>query len=360
MTLSKMPHALPKSDPRFLMNETDEAASRAALIVPLIEWIGRNRRVLSLGPCAGDLRKRLERNGCCIEVMPIAPERDSLALRPFAELETTDASVSDNRYDAILAVDVLCRVPDPRQLLESLKDKLAPHGAVFLMVANATHASHRLAMVRGEIPLEWQTHEEMRCWTYASVVDLLDEAGFALGGIEREQGGLNAHELDEETRPLAERWTSEIDASTVRFLMAAYPLPAAGMDWLHRRMRFLSERAEAAERTAREVRHDLEMVQCQLGELLHCHDALGQRELELGQLCTQAQINLAERDTELQETTARYEEKLRDVTARLTANEQCLADVRAHRDELTERFARIRSSLPGKIYQGLKKFIRRD
>lgn len=359
----KLLHKMPGRPSAVQIAEPTLVANRAALNARLVEWVGTGRRVLSLATCPADLRRELEHNGCQVEIDAKVPGLDRLDLRMVRADDQADLPAPSDPYDAILAEGALASAIDPHQCLEAVKAQLSPHGALFIAFDNATHARHRLAMIRGEITADLTpTHRPSRTWSFANVTRLLEDAGFAVGNIARDREPLDPALFDRDTRDLAERWKNDADAMTVRYLIAAYPLPATGLAWLQQRMRHLSERAEAAECDNRQTRDDLENLQRHLAELLRLQDDAGHRERELRDLNVHAHAHIASRDAEVHHLSGRLgaSEQLSHQRAMHIENLKCeLADLRARCEWFEFRFGRLRSSLPGKVFRRLKRVVSR-
>jgi SAM-dependent methyltransferase len=103
-----------------------------------------------------------------------------------------DAELADERFDVIVAADVLEHLRDPLAVLNRLVPFLAEDGFVVLSVPNIAHGSVRLALLEGrfeyrELGLLDRTH--VTFFTRQSLERMLDEAELGIAALHR-------HELD--------------------------------------------------------------------------------------------------------------------------------------------------------------------
>jgi 2-polyprenyl-3-methyl-5-hydroxy-6-metoxy-1,4-benzoquinol methylase len=110
------------------------------------------------------------------EAIGIAKQRfgDRVAL---GELDTS--AFPGVVFDAVTMVDVLEHVPDPAALLAKVRERLAPGGALAVLLPNAASLMRRLLGAR------WPhyTPEHLFFWTPAALSRQLGSAGFALRKI---------------------------------------------------------------------------------------------------------------------------------------------------------------------------------
>src|SRR5438067_1525746 len=205
----------------------------------VVRLIGPGKRVLELGPATGYMSRVLQERGCRVVGIELNP---AMAARAAAfceriiagDLESLDLEreLGDDRFDAIVAADVLEHLRDPLAILRRLKPYLCPNGVVVASLPNVAHGSVRLALLGGRFPygergLLDRTH--LRFYTREGIESLFEEAGLAIGHLERqllEIVALQAH-LQEviavKDRHIAEqdRHTAQLQAALDRILYSA-------------------------------------------------------------------------------------------------------------------------------------------
>ena len=86
-----------------------------------LELIGRNRRVLELGPAAGHFTKALVDQGCRVvgvELDPDAAEQtakiaEKVVVGDLSDPAVVESAIDEHRFDVVVAGDVLEHLPDP-------------------------------------------------------------------------------------------------------------------------------------------------------------------------------------------------------------------------------------------------------
>ncbi len=259
--------------------------------------VGSDKRVLELGCATGYMSRVFREQGCQV----VAVEIDArAAARASAHCERVivgdieridlDAELGDDRFDVVVAADVLEHLKDPVPTLLTVKRHLRPAGYIVASVPNVAHGSVRLALLGGEFPYSERglldgTH--LRFFTSASLEKLFADAGLAITHCERQQRAIAASEVpyDAAAIPpdLLEALSEDREALTYQFVLVARPTlsekehspatqPAAEPQAEKASaLRKLAEarREEQAEmrRLAEELRREGEAAQHQAGEL---------------------------------------------------------------------------------------------
>jgi len=172
------------------------------------------------------------------------------ALRKHQGHKRTDRP---ERRSVIVAVDCVEYAPDPTEFLRELRRHITPDGRLVAVVPNLTHAGVRLALLRGEYPLSpVGAPHARRPFTAAEIERLLEDAGFAVIGVERE---LESVEVLKEIgtgvpEPVLAVLADDTDALTSHFAVLAGPQGAVSTGLLHRRVRDLASEQHAISRTA--------------------------------------------------------------------------------------------------------------
>jgi 2-polyprenyl-3-methyl-5-hydroxy-6-metoxy-1,4-benzoquinol methylase/glycosyltransferase involved in cell wall biosynthesis len=236
----------------------------------VLRLAGSNKRVLELGCATGHMSRILQKNGCqvtAIEIDAVAAEHAA----PFCErvivgdLDSLDfeQELRNERYDVVIAADVLEHLREPGAVLQSVRNYLRPEGYAVVSIPNVAHLSVRLALLAGQFPyaelgLLDRTH--LRFFTRESLERLFDDAGFAIGRFQRmevvppDPSGFEVP-YDPATVPphVIDALSHDPEALTYQFIVVAYPLPRAGLVLIQDRARRMSYQLEEAQRRAGEL-----------------------------------------------------------------------------------------------------------
>jgi SAM-dependent methyltransferase len=152
-----------------------------------LRLVGRDKDVLELGCAAGHMTRALKEQGC--RVVAIDVDADAVrfagefADRALVEDIGADPPLTslDERFDVVLAGDVLEHLPDPGRLLDRCRTLLRPDGYLVLSVPNVAHVDLRLALLQGYWDYrDWglldRTH--LRLFTRRSLDRLLRDSGY--------------------------------------------------------------------------------------------------------------------------------------------------------------------------------------
>jgi 2-polyprenyl-3-methyl-5-hydroxy-6-metoxy-1,4-benzoquinol methylase len=328
------------SAPRYDFERVDLESE--SVHADVVRMVGEGKRVLELGPATGYMSKSMIERGCTvvgIELDPAMAERaaqfcERLIVGDLDELDL-DAELGEEKFDVIVAADVLEHLRDPLATLGKLRPHLTGDGAFVISIPNVAHGSVRLALLAGhfrygDIGLLDSTH--LRFFTRESFEQLLDEAELGLAELHRHELNLDASEIevDFDAVPveLREELERDPDARTYQFVAKAVPMVREGLREIQARLRELAELRLAAERTA-EVEKALAAIAGREGELrralIDAHDQLLRRDAEL---------------EEMRRTAERREEEIARVNNELVAAQVGLE--------------RIRASAPFRLYAALK------
>jgi SAM-dependent methyltransferase len=328
------------SKPRYNFEEIDLGSG--SVHADVVQLVGENRRVLELGPATGYMSQVFVERGCTVVGIEFDPE---MAARAEAHCERVivgdlddldlEAELGDDRFDLIVAADVLEHLKDPLDALKRLRRFLEPEGAFVISVPNIAHGSVRLALLGGRFDyrdagLLDSTH--LRFFTLGSLEELLDEAELGLAELHRHELNLDASEVsfDAEAVPVAVREELERDpeARTYQFVVKAIPMDRDGLREIQARLRDLTELRAAAARTTELERTMAEIVG---------------REGELRQALIEAHDQLLRRDAEVE-----------DLHQGARRRDEEITRVHARVHELQLELQSIRSKLPLRIYRRLR------
>jgi len=331
------------SEPRYDFEEID--LDSGSVHADVVRLVGENRRILELGPATGYMSRAFVERGCTVVGIEFDPE---MAGRAEAHCERVivgdlddldlDAELGDERFDAIVAADVLEHLKDPLAALKRLGKFLEPDGAFVISVPNVAHGSVRLALLGGHFDyrdagLLDSTH--LRFFTLGSFEQLLDEAELGLAELHRHELNLDASEIgfDPEVVPVAirEKLEQDPDARTYQFVVKAIPMEREGLREIQARLRELAELRAAAARTAELERTMAEIVG---------------REGELRQALIDAHDQLLRRDAEIEDLHKGAQRRDEEITR-----------VHARVHELQLELQSLRGKLPLRIYRRLKALL---
>lgn len=285
------------SAPRYDFAEVDlESGSVHADVVRLV---GEDARVLELGPATGYMSRAFIDRGCSVVGIEVDPEMAERAAEVCERVIVGDLDALDldkelgaDRFDAIVAADVLEHLKDPLTALNRLRPFLTEDGAFVISVPNVAHGSVRLALLGGhfdygKVGLLDETH--LRFFTLQSFEKLLDEAELGLAELHRHDLNLDASEIpfDRDAVPVAlrEELEKDPDARTYQFVVKAIPMARDGLREIQVRLRELAELRIAAARAA---------------ELEEALAAIAGREAELRRALIDAHDQLLRRDADLE------------------------------------------------------------
>lgn len=337
----------------------------------VIRLVGDSRRVLELGPASGYMSAVLRERGCTVVGIELDAAMAAQAAQ-FCErvivgsLDTMDLEMElgEDRFDVIVAADVLEHLQDPLRALQSLRAFLKPDGYFVVSLPNIAHASVRLALLDGrfqyqDLGLLDRTH--LRFFTRESIAQLFDDAELAMIEMHRQEAPIDTTEIavDLDTVPaeIVRELERDPDARTYQFVIKAVPLQAAGMRALQGRLREQALAIDAAKRETLPRVHELEQAVAKLEQALVQITA---REGQVRVALIDAHDQILGRDEQIEELTGKLDDALGEL-------ERLRADVeRRHEDEtarlalreaevvkLRIRLDRILGSPPARLYARL-------
>jgi 2-polyprenyl-3-methyl-5-hydroxy-6-metoxy-1,4-benzoquinol methylase len=331
----------------------------------VIRLVGEGRRVLELGPASGYMSEILRERGCTVVGVELDADMASQAAR-FCErvivgdLDTLDLDeeLGEDRFDVIVAADVLEHLKDPLQALRALRAFLRPEGYFVASLPNIAHASVRLALLEGrfdyrDLGLLDRTH--LRFFTHQSIALLFDEAELAVLEIHRQDAPIDTTEiavdLDAVPAEVLRELKRDPDASTYQFVIKAVPLAAPGMRELQSRLREQALCRDAAER-------ELTLAK-DAAEREHALTAPRVRELEEALAAIsgrEGMIRMALIDAHDQ--TLRRDEQIDGLNGKLRENVEELKRLRAEGVELRERRAADEAQLVARAEESRRLRVR--
>lgn len=250
--------------------------------------VGEGKRVLELGPATGYMSRTFADRGCSVVGIEVdaamarraAPHLERVIVGDLEQLDL-DAELGDDRFDVIVAADVLEHLRDPLATLRRLEPCLAPDGYFVLSIPNVAHGSVRLALLEGrfdyqDLGLLDRTH--LTFFTRESLEAMLDEAELGIAVLNRHELNLDASEVpfdpDRVPEELQRQLEADPDSRTYQFVVKAIPMGRDGLREVQRRMR-----EQAVARSDAELR--LAHVEAQAKELAVALAQVSGREGEL-------------------------------------------------------------------------------
>ena len=174
----------------------DDAAAAMGMDAPppIVDRVPRGSRVLDLGCSVGQLARHLVDRGCTVVGVELDGDAAERARQWCAEVHPGDLDLvhlpdvlGDDRFDVIVAADVLEHLRDPGRLLREARSLLRPGGTLVTTVPNIAHGSVRLALLSGrfdyaDLGIMDRTH--LRFFTRATLGELFRISGYDVVSIE--------------------------------------------------------------------------------------------------------------------------------------------------------------------------------
>jgi 2-polyprenyl-3-methyl-5-hydroxy-6-metoxy-1,4-benzoquinol methylase len=330
----------------------------------VVRLVGKDARVLELGPATGYMSKALVGRGCTVVGIELDEAMAERAKR-FCErvivgdLDKLDLEqeLGDERFDAIVAADVLEHLRDPLAALQKLRPFLSGDGAFVISIPNVAHGSVRLSLLTGhfdyqKVGLLDSTH--LHFFTRESFEELLDEADLGLAVFRRHELNLDASEVpfDAEEVPadVLEQLENEPDARTYQFVVKALPMQREGLREIQSRL------SELAELKAEDGR--VPILEARIIELEAALAAIAGREGELRGALIDAHDQVLRHEADI--------DKIQKAQhAHNQARDKDLENVRAELDRVNSELVaaigglqRIRTSFPYRVLAALKSMLR--
>jgi 2-polyprenyl-3-methyl-5-hydroxy-6-metoxy-1,4-benzoquinol methylase len=199
----------------------------------MLERIDHGAAVLDVGCWSGSTGAFLqgERNVTIDGVEPEAAMADRAAHHYRRVYHTTierafDELIGDrsHSYDALLFLDVLEHMVNPREVLEISRELVKPGGRALVSIPNVAHWSVRWELLKGgwryrDNGLLDRTH--LRFFTRASALELARDAGWTVSWRRASVGQPPLVRLPESRLRVLERWPTMF---AVQFLMELRPV----------------------------------------------------------------------------------------------------------------------------------------
>lgn len=233
----------------------------------VLRLIGRDRRVLELGTAGGVMTRALKAQGCQVTGVEydegLAAEAAPACERMLvADLETMDfeSVFADQRFDVIVAADVLEHLRSPEVVLERMAAMLAPGGHLVISLPNVAYCGLVAALSLGrfryaEKGLLDNTH--LRFFTRESIAETLCRTGWLTVRWEANRVPVSQSEFADEWAAIPDdlrrMLAAHPDADIYQHVVLAVRADTPGLERAHREERAQLERhlAEYRERMLR-------------------------------------------------------------------------------------------------------------
>lgn len=206
----------------------------------VIKWIKSDSKVLEIG-CASGIQSRIlkENLGCRVTGLEIDPSA-AVDAKPYCEeviigsIEEIDLSLAlkDEKFDAILFVDVLEHLIDPLATLKKILPFLNEDGVVISSIPNISHSAICWELAHGRFDYQKyglldNTH--IRFFTKKNIIKLFEDAGYHIILWDRvirtpEETEFNVHCSSAKDESFFD-WINELnpESNTYQFIIKAIP-----------------------------------------------------------------------------------------------------------------------------------------
>lgn len=248
----------------------------------ILRLIGQNKRVLELGTAVGSMTQLIhEVNGCTVVGMEIDPEMAKMAT-PWCErmivgnIEAMDLAetLGDDRFDVIVAADVLEHLYDPWACLLKIRPYLRPEGFIVLSVPNVAHNALLAELLNGRFPYQEKglldrTH--LRFFTRSNLEDMLFSTGYLPSKWERNLVAESATEFALDWKNISSQLkaslASNMEGQTYQFIVKAFPSTETG--WVQKtgsELQSLEQARQKLEETLTSTLAELDTIREELAE----------------------------------------------------------------------------------------------
>lgn len=276
-------HEADDTDPTQVPREADSAAPYNFEIdmkedtthTAVVRLVGAGKRVLELGPATGYMSKVFRDRDCSVVGVEVDPGMAESAAQYcerviVGDIESLDfeSEFGADRFDVIVAADVLEHLKDPLTVLRNLASYLTPELGFFVVsLPNVAHGSVRLALLEGDF--SYQRHglldkTHLRFFTRATIEKLFDDADLAIVEIDRRVLNIDASEVQFNRSSVSDDLLAfmerDPDARTYQFVLRAEPVSHPGVRHFQRRLREQALAVDDARKELAQVRRELAHV----------------------------------------------------------------------------------------------------
>jgi 2-polyprenyl-3-methyl-5-hydroxy-6-metoxy-1,4-benzoquinol methylase len=166
----------------------------------LLNWVGKDQRVLELGCSTGYMSKYMAQKQNCsvvgIELDAAAAKHAAKFCREVHVRNLNDADrfagLGPQAFDVVLMGDVLEHLADPRGVLVQIRELLARNARIVVCLPNVLHWLTRIRMLLGRFDYEVAgtlDHTHLRFFTVKTSRELIEGAGYRVTRFHPAFGG---------------------------------------------------------------------------------------------------------------------------------------------------------------------------
>jgi 2-polyprenyl-3-methyl-5-hydroxy-6-metoxy-1,4-benzoquinol methylase len=157
----------------------------------VVRMIGKNKKVLEVGSGPGSITKQLKSiGGCTITALEIDPKAIELVKQFCEAVHSADLNASDwdevvagQKFEVVLAADVLEHVYDPLSVLKKMTSLMSENGRVVLSLPHVGHSAIAACLLLEDFDYrDWglldKTH--IRFFGLKNIQDLVLKAGLTI------------------------------------------------------------------------------------------------------------------------------------------------------------------------------------
>lgn len=152
----------------------------------LVNFTGKNKKVLEIGCATGYISRKLKENGCEVIGLEIDEESVRIAGSICDRIICGDIEIiqlPDEKFDVILLGDVLEHLKNPQKILRKLVKNLKSDGRVIISIPNVAHLKIRAGLLFGRFNYTKDgilDESHLRFFTYKSITNLIKSAGLKI------------------------------------------------------------------------------------------------------------------------------------------------------------------------------------
>jgi 2-polyprenyl-3-methyl-5-hydroxy-6-metoxy-1,4-benzoquinol methylase len=335
------------------------ADEQSALSLVLAD-AGHDVRVLELGTSTGYMSRALVDRGCMVVGVELDADAARMAAAHCERMIVGDLDdpglldeLGDDRFDVIVAADVLEHLKDPPGALKRAVAYLREGGKVVASLPNVAHVSVRIALLQGRFPYGSTgllDHTHLQFYDRERLFELFERAGLAIVRLTPRYLDAEASTVPFERDALAEQMIRETrdDPSTriYQYVVVAYPLRHPDLTAIAPRLHALAERAQQAERAAQQAERAAQEAERAAQQAERALQEAGQRAEGLQSEIT----SLAQRLVAVADSEAELRALLRSAHEQLAERDEALEELPHVRKRAGELEGRLRSEREAREY----------
>lgn len=172
----------------------------------LVEFTGRDKKVLEVGTSTGYISKILQEKGNKVTGIEIDPEAaaqaenycEQMIVGDVEELDL-DSLMADRQFDVIVLGDVLEHLRQPAEILKKLKPLLKANGYLVVSLPNLAHGDVILNLLSGDFKYTATgllDRAHLRFFTLKGTVEIFSEAGYEITGLSTTRSDIGTTEIN--------------------------------------------------------------------------------------------------------------------------------------------------------------------